>query len=183
MASRPSHSRENSASNGNNDHRPLQPSTLRQSHTPASRRGSSQGSDSAAARQPDTSPASSSASSQRKQAAAATESTPLIPADGQQHEQHQRRDPAHPGICTHGTFSPRPSSPADGIFGGRLLDDMTASETTASEPPSGVLDNAMSNILGTDDWKVWIKRRIRTKKVTQSTELAQQAGFRFTPMM
>ncbi|KAJ6440541.1 sulfate permease [Purpureocillium lavendulum] len=181
MASRPSHSRQNSASNGagsNNDHRPLQPSSLRQSHTPASRRGSSQGSDSSASRQADASPASSNGS--RGGAQAADESTPLIPADGDVED--RRRDPAHPGICTHGTFSPRPSSPADGIFAGRL-EDLAGSETTTGEAPSGVLDTAMSNILGTDDWKLWIKRRIRTKKVSQSRELAQQAGFRFTPMM
>ncbi|KND87061.1 putative sulfate transporter [Tolypocladium ophioglossoides CBS 100239] len=165
MTGRSAHSRENSASNG---HRPTQPSTLRQSHTPPSRRASGDAA-------PPPSPRSRAGSS-----GVINESTPLIHGD----EHAGRRggvSPAHPGICTHGTFSPRPSSPADGL--GPRLQDLAGSEAGDSEPPSGVLGDAMSNIEGTDDWKRWIKRRIRTKKMDQSSELAQRAGFRFTPLM
>lgn len=158
MTGRPAHSRENSASNG---HRPSQPSTLRQSHTPPRRRASR---DAASPTSPRNRPGSG--------GGVVGESTPLIQGD---------EAPAHPGICAHGTFSPRPSSPADGL--GPPLDGLAGAEAVDSESSSGALDNAMSNVVGTDDWKRWIKRRIRTKKMDQSSELAQRAGFRFTPMM
>jgi hypothetical protein len=34
-----------------------------------------------------------------------------------------------------------------------------------------------------DDWKEWLKRRMRTKKMGKSRHLAAQAGFTDTPLM
>ncbi|KAF4595090.1 sulfate transporter [Ophiocordyceps camponoti-floridani] len=59
----------------------------------------------------------------------------------------------------HGTFSPRPPSPRD---------------TVAS---------VESGASGADDWKRWLRGRMRTRKMDHSHRLAQQAGFRFTPLM
>lgn len=145
-ASRPSRSRENSASNL---HRPLQPSALRQSHTPpVARRAHSQGSNVASRRPMVDGPAG--------------ESMPLV------------AHAAHPGACNHGTFSPRPSSPTNGPGNG---DAVGSAASVVS------LESAVSHLGGTDDWKRWLKARMRTKKMGQSSQLAQQAGFRFTPLM
>jgi hypothetical protein len=46
-----------------------------------------------------------------------------------------------------------------------------------------VLDNAISHIVGHEDWKKWLKRRIRTKKMGQSSQLAEQAGLHDTTLM
>ncbi|RCI08112.1 hypothetical protein L249_6355 [Ophiocordyceps polyrhachis-furcata BCC 54312] len=87
---------------------------------------------------------------------AAGESTPLVRA-------------ALPGYLLprsrHGTFSPRPASPPNGSRSG---------DTVAS------VDSAAS---ATDDWKRWLRSRMRTRKMDQSLRLAEQAGFRFTPLM
>ncbi|RDA91575.1 hypothetical protein CP533_5985 [Ophiocordyceps camponoti-saundersi (nom. inval.)] len=87
---------------------------------------------------------------------AAGESTPLVRA-------------ALPGYLLprsrHGTFSPRPASPPNGSRSG---------DTVAS------VDSAAS---AADDWKRWLRSRMRTRKMDQSHRLAEQAGFRFTPLM
>ncbi|KJZ78645.1 hypothetical protein HIM_02036 [Hirsutella minnesotensis 3608] len=159
--SRASRRRDDPASN---DHRPLQPSALRQSHRPDS-------SDS----DPSTVnavPAAAAADDQ--ESAPATESTPLVAGDA-----HSRRrssiHPAHPGICNHGTFSPRPSSPAEGLGIGGAMGDGGAA--------NGILDGAVNPASPPDDWKRWLTSRMRTKKMDQSSQLAQQAGFRFTFLM
>lgn len=141
--SRPSHSRENSASNR---HRPLQPSALRQSHTPPVRRAHSQGNE-AASRRP----------------MVEGESAPLLSKDGQ-------RCGAGAG-ADHGTFSSRPSSPTSGLGPGGSAGSVVS------------LESALSHQGGTDDWKRWLKARMRTKKMDHSSQLAMQAGFRFTPLM
>ncbi|PFH61814.1 hypothetical protein XA68_16148 [Ophiocordyceps unilateralis] len=86
----------------------------------------------------------------------AAESTPLV-----------RALPGHMAASRyrHGTFSPRPASP---LGGARSGDTVFSVESTAS---------------GTDDWKRWLRSRMRTRKMDQSDRLAQQAGFRFTPLM
>lgn len=61
---------------------------------------------------------------------------------------------AHPGECDHGTFSPRASTP------------MGVQE----------LENHIDRMQGSDDWKSWLKQRMRTKKMGESSELAQRAG-------
>lgn len=158
--SRPAHSRENSASNG---HRPLQPSALRQSHTPpVARRAHSQGSEAASRRPMVDGPAA--------------ESTPLVAKESQQ-RCGVHAAAAHAGLCNHGTFSPRPSSPTNGLGPSGHGDAMGSGASVVS------LDSAVSQLGGTDDWKRWLKARMRTKKMDQSSQLAQQAGFRFTPLM
>lgn len=83
------------------------------------------------------------------------------------------------GAYRHGTFSPRPETPDQPLRG--------SSSDGASSPGSGTripaLDNAISNVMGSDDWKRWLRKRMRTKKMGQSSELAEQAGIRDTPLM
>jgi hypothetical protein len=89
-----------------------------------------------------------------------SESTPLI-----------HTDECTQGVCTHGTFSPRPSSPA-GLDNGFFSE---ASSETAG-PAGGDTRND-------DDWKQWLQRRMRTKKMGKSRHLAAQAGLKDTPLM
>lgn len=76
-----------------------------------------------------------------------TESTPLLISATEPPS-------VHPGKCDHGTFSPRASTP------------LGAQE----------LENAIDGMQGSDDWKSWLKQRMRTKKMGQSSELAHRAG-------
>lgn len=129
------------------DHRPLQPSTLRQSHTPPSRPGSGD----------------SNSSDAYPSIAAVGESTPLI-RDGQSGQ--------------HGTFSPRGYSPINGLFSGST-DDGDDDGERESEGQGGFF----ASLTASDEWKRWLSRRMRTTKMGQSSEIAEQAGFRDTPFM
>ncbi|KAK2609259.1 hypothetical protein QQS21_002194 [Conoideocrella luteorostrata] len=162
MAGRPTHSREDSSSN--NGHKPAQPSSLRQSQA-ASSRESSQDSG-PAFRHAVSSPAP--VDDARPDA---SESTPLIPADSHQ----RRRSTVHPGVCEHGTFSPRPMTPEEGF-------PFTPDDTVNADP-GGSFENSVSQPSSEDGWKKWFGGRIRTKRMGQSRELAQLAGFRDTPLM
>lgn len=62
---------------------------------------------------------------------------------------------AHPGECDHGTFSPRASN---SIMGQQEI------------------ERQIDGLQGSDDWKTWLKQRMRTKKMGDSSELAQRAG-------
>ncbi|KAL7806399.1 sulfate transporter family domain-containing protein [Trichoderma aethiopicum] len=129
------------------DHRPLQPSTLRQSHTPPSRPGSGD----------------SNSSDAYPSIATVGESTPLI-RDGQSGQ--------------HGTFSPRGYSPINGLFSGST-DDGDDDGERESEGQGGFF----ASLTASDEWKRWLSRRMRTTKMGQSSEIAEQAGFRDTPFM
>jgi hypothetical protein len=76
---------------------------------------------------------------------------------------------------SHGTFSPRASSPT-GLFSGSTDD---GSDSLRSTGNGGIF----ASLLGGDDWKRWLTRRMRTTKMGHSSELAEQAGFRDTPFM
>lgn len=98
----------------------------------------------------------------------ANESTPLIPDE----------PVVHPGACDHGTFSPRASSPiVESIHGhghgiGGVLGD-GSSPIDMYSAPSG----------GSDDWKAWLKSKMKTTKMGQSRELAERAGVNDTTLM
>lgn len=168
-----SHSRNSSS----NDHRPAQPSALRQAFS-ARHDSSDNREDQGTVPSPPTSPGP--ASRAAISYAFASESTPLI--QGQPDSSNSRRNgihPAHPGVCSHGTFSPRPSSPT--ITAHSIDDD--GSDTAGSGTHIPVLDDAITTIVGHDDWKRWLKHRIRTKKMGHSRVLAEQAGFEDTTSM
>ncbi|CAM1510882.1 Fc.00g083950.m01.CDS01 [Cosmosporella sp. VM-42] len=63
----------------------------------------------------------------------------------------------------------------------RSTDD--SSETAGSGTHIPVIDDAISTIVGSDDWKKWFHKRIRTKKMGQSRRLAEEAGFQDTTLM
>lgn len=163
---RPSHNRSSSYSG---DYRPAQPSNLRQSHRVPS----------ISAHHSDPHGSSTILPSEATSSAEATESTPLI--QGQIIEPRGRRPsihPAHDGLCTHGTFSPRASSPTEPFFN-QNWDD----ESTSAAGSSHKHSDSDSAVPGNEDWQRWLKRRIKTRRMGQSRELAEQAGIRDTPMM
>ena len=108
----------------------------------------------------------------------ASESTPLIAPDSPEECHHHSH--AHGGRCDHGTFSPRPESPV--TLSTRVTDE-EGSNTPETGTTIGVLDDAITGIVGHDDWKRWLGKRMRTRKMGQSRQLAEQAGFRDTPLM
>lgn len=174
MSGRSSHSRTNSTSN---EYRPAQPSALRQSltaqHPYIDEEGRAAASTTAIPFSPPESP-SQSPGRTAVTGVLTSESTPLLPS--------QRRGsfhPAHPGVCSHGTFSPRPMSPATITEG---FDD-GASDTAASGTHIPVLDDAITTIVGHEDWKKWLKKRMTTKKMGNSSRLAERAGVQDTPYM
>ncbi|CCE29460.1 related to sulphate transporter proteins [Claviceps purpurea 20.1] len=168
MTGQPARRREDSSSN--NDHRPLQPSTLRQSHVASSRESSQDSGPEFREALPPSSP------DEYEHRTNPSESTPLIPAE----RSRRRRSTAHPGICEHGTFSPRPTSPLEAEF------PFPAGATAADADSTGLFDNSAyktSSDGGIAGWKLWFGGRMRTRKMGQSRELAQQAGFHDTPLM
>ncbi|PHH82166.1 hypothetical protein CDD82_6788 [Ophiocordyceps australis] len=162
MTTRPSQSRETSATS---NHRPLQPSSLRHSHTPLSSSESS------------TSTADPRSTYDNDEP---TEATPLCNDSADAFSaRHPAAASTRPRSGTHGTFSSRSSSQGYAAATASVNAGLSVNESL----DSSILDNAVSQFIGTDDWKRWIKKRIRTKKMDQSTALARQAGFRFTPQM
>lgn len=181
MSNRPSHSRTNSST----DHRPTQPSALRQALS-AQGRNQNDSSTLGSPGSPTSAPVASPPESPGHPHGAtineifANESTPLI--DGNKQRPSNRRGsvhPAHPGVCSHGTFSPRPMSPTLTM---RSTDE-DGSETAGSGTHIPVLDNAITTIVGHEDWKRWLKKRMRTKTMGHSSMLAEQAGFEDTAYM
>ncbi|KAH7324904.1 sulfate transporter family-domain-containing protein [Stachybotrys elegans] len=148
-------SRPSHSRNSSFDHRPAQPSALRRTIT-------ANAPDEQDDRHDRPSPPASPGPATRS-STFATESTPLILS---------RDAPVHDGACDHGTFSPRPSSPT-GLRQASLFSD--GSET----PVSGVGSTDRPD----DDWKRWLKKRMRTKKMGQTRHLARQAGFQDTALM
>jgi hypothetical protein len=97
--------------------------------------------------------------------------TPLVSPNRRASTVH----PARAGICTHGTFGPKPESPEP------LPSDGSSTPGFGTRIP--VLDNAILAVVGHDDWKKRLKRRVRTKKMGRSHEMAERAGIRDTPFM
>ncbi|KAF4976597.1 hypothetical protein FZEAL_6757 [Fusarium zealandicum] len=183
MAARPSHSRNNSST----DHRPSQPSALRQalnaqrSGEDSSRPRSNDGGSSPTSGHFASPPASPGPATRASiDNIFASESTPLMQSsDSPLNRRRGSIHPAHPGVCSHGTFSPRPTSPTMTM---RSIDE-DGSETAGSGTHIPALDNAITTIVGHEDWKRWLSRRMRTKKMGHSSVLAEQAGFEDTSLM
>ncbi|KHN95067.1 sulfate transporter [Metarhizium album ARSEF 1941] len=166
-----SHHREDSSSS--KSHRPIQPSSLRQSH-PASSRDSSQESG-PAFRHAVPSGEENTAQGETSIGRNANESTPLIPDGGG--AQRRRSSAVHPGVCNHGTFSPRPTTPDEAFPFTFTRDDAVAAG------PGEFLDNSSSQESTEEGWKRWFSGRIRTRRMGQTRELAHQAGLRDMPLM
>ncbi|XDG09802.1 hypothetical protein ABKA04_009417 [Annulohypoxylon sp. FPYF3050] len=130
------------------DHAPITPSTLRQSRTVSSSSMS------------DDTPGHLAGPSTRHEPSAdeTTETTSLL------HNDH-----AHDGPCDHGTFSPRVSSPPSrgGVFDAEI-GSVADSDGSGSVPSSDTLLKG--------SWRKTFSSRVKSKKMTDSSTLAQQHG-------
>ncbi|KAI0892062.1 sulfate transporter family-domain-containing protein [Annulohypoxylon nitens] len=130
------------------DHAPITPSTLRQSRTVSSSSMS------------DDTPGHLAGPSTRHEPFAdeTTETTSLL------HNDH-----AHDGPCDHGTFSPRVSSPPSrgGVFDAEI-GSVADSDGSGSVPSSDTLLKG--------SWRKTFSSRVKSKKMTDSSTLAQQHG-------
>ncbi|KAL0945020.1 sulfate transporter [Colletotrichum truncatum] len=83
----------------------------------------------------------------------------------------------NPGSYANGTFSPRPASPTASA---RSADFDRPSSSASSIP---ILDSMLTTITGDDHWRKRFIRSIKSKKMTTSRTLAEQAGFQDTLWM
>jgi hypothetical protein len=86
----------------------------------------------------------------------------------------------HEGPCNHGTFSPRPTSPTNSLFAG----SHTHSDAESDAPMPGV-DGVLSasSAKRAKSWKKQWALRIKSKKMSTSSALAQQHGFKDSALM
>ncbi|KJR84910.1 uncharacterized protein SPSK_08552 [Sporothrix schenckii 1099-18] len=115
--------------------------------------------------------------SQAGPSAAPSESTALL------QDVLNDRHCSHAGSCNHGTFSPRPASPA-------LADDNSDTGIdSARDGPSGsipIIDGLISTITGSRNSSTWrrrLVRNVRSKKMSSSSALAERHGLTDTGSM
>ncbi|KAK8051479.1 sulfate transporter 4.1 [Apiospora rasikravindrae] len=165
MASgRPQPTRTNSRQAG--DHAPLNPSGLRQSQTLSStslHRENQDGTHFASS--PDATDVqdyevSRPGPSSPKSPDESTETTSLL------HEH------AHPGPCSHGTFSPRAGSPMGSSY-----------KTTDTDTGSLAGSEQDGDRAARISWKRALSAKVKSKKMTSSGALAEQHGFKDSPLM
>ncbi len=91
------------------------------------------------------------------------------------------RECSHEGLCSHGTFSPRPSSPAASIQSSETGQD----SGSGSENALPIIDGIISTLTGQRDtsWRRKWARNLRSRKMSTSSALAERHGFKDTGMM
>jgi hypothetical protein len=90
---------------------------------------------------------------------------------------------SHAGSCNHGTFSPRPSSPAPSDSGSDTGVDSAGDGPSASIP---IIDGLISTVTGSRNSSTWrrsLARKVRSKKMSTSSILAERHGLTDTGSM
>lgn len=156
----------NSNSSNSHNHAPSTPSGLRQSYTAGS------GPSSPELPRPGPSRTASAASS--SQLRPASESTALL-GDAFYNEH------AHEGPCDHGTFSPRPASPTASLpYQNNVsqLGSRAPSPGASSENSLPIIDSVVAFVSakGAPDWRKRWARRMKSKTMHRSSELAERHG-------
>ena len=115
-------------------------------------------------------------SARNHSSAAPTESTSLLRGVV------DMREHVHDGPCNHGTFSPRPSSPTqsvDGTDGAR-----SPSPGASSESSLPTINGVLAAVTGNrHDWKRKWASRIKSKKMSTSSALAERHGLKDSTIM
>ncbi|PKS05993.1 hypothetical protein jhhlp_007826 [Lomentospora prolificans] len=137
------------SSTGRQDHLPTTPSGLRQSHTPS------------ATNSPTDENTHESSSYFRDSRAA--RSMPILPTETSSLLDQLNEGPSHRG-SGHGTFSP---SGASEETGSELVSDYESESQSAAGDPSAPRGKS---------WRARISKRIKSKKIRNSRQLARQAG-------
>lgn len=85
------------------------------------------------------------------------------------------RQHVHDGPCDHGTFSPRPSSPTS------LHSSQEDELQSPSDSESG--NSRRTKELGKNDWRRKWASKIKSKKMSSSSALAERHGVKHTWFM
>lgn len=98
------------------------------------------------------------------------------------------REHAHEGPCSHGTFSPQPSSPTNGFsrsVNASLNGSRAPSPGASSESSLPIIDSVVAYVAakGAPDWRKRWAKRMRTKTMGRSSELAQRHGVKDNAFM
>ncbi|KKY36956.1 putative sulfate transporter [Diaporthe ampelina] len=98
------------------------------------------------------------------------------------------REHAHEGPCSHGTFSPQPSSPTNGFsrsLNASLNGSRAPSPGASSESSLPILDSVVAYVAakGAPDWRKRWAKRMRTKTMGRSSELAERHGVKDNAFM
>lgn len=167
MASNPNPS--NNSNTNSNVHAPSTPSGLRQSYTLS----------------PDSSPEALRSSPPQSRPTGptrvASETTGLL-------TDVLYRDHAHEGPCDHGTFSPRPISP-EASLGPSYYHSQNGSRApspgASSESSLPIIDSVVAFVAakGAPDWRNRWAKRMKSKTMSRSSELAERHGVKDSPFM
>jgi MFS superfamily sulfate permease-like transporter len=92
------------------------------------------------------------------------------------------RESAHEGPCNHGTFSPRPLSPASEDI---LADSLSLSESEPESPGLHTIDGVLSagSHKKRKSWPKQWASKMRSKKMSTSSALAERHGVEDSPLM
>lgn len=154
------------------DHAPAQPSSLRQSYTTRSDSPPVSPGFSPRLENDETVAGLSLAGPSEPHRAARTEATPLLRGVV------DLREHAHDGPCNHGTFSPRPLSPtSDRSYSPSLTD----TDSDLGNVP--IIDGLMNKISGKKNWRRRWVHRIKSKKMSTSSALAERHGIKDDALM
>jgi hypothetical protein len=87
------------------------------------------------------------------------------------------REHVHEGPCNHGTFSPRPTSPTSSLH-----DSISPSESEAEASLPGI-DGVLSEASRRRSWKKRWAAKLRSKKMSTSSALAERHGVKDSVLM
>lgn len=152
------------------DHTPAHPSGLRQIYTASS---TSSVDEAAGPPSPESSNRPSAPNVAGPSRQRPTEATSLLGAALDFREQ------AHEGPCNHGTFSPRPTSPTSSI----QADSISPSESEAETSLPGIDGVLSEESRRRRNWKRRWASKMRSKKMSTSSALAEQHGVRDSALM
>lgn len=86
---------------------------------------------------------------------------------------------AHEGPCNHGTFSPRPGSPSSSMRGYEGPEQPTPGPESALP----IMDGFFTTISRDGDWRRRWASKMKSKKMSTSSALAERHGVKHTSMM
>ncbi|KAL8297643.1 hypothetical protein RB597_007276 [Gaeumannomyces tritici] len=171
------------ASSGVNAHAPANPSGLRQSYTRPLSSSSSNASgaalNAAVAGDGDDDDKADDAVLAKRQDAGPGEHRPVGKRAPTENTGLLRGEQVHEGPCNHGTFSPRPSSPTTSILSS--VPSITPSESSVLLQDGVTVPAA--GAAGDPNWRRNWAKRIRSRKMANSTALAEQHGIKDSTLM
>lgn len=110
-----------------------------------------------------------------------TERTSLLASVGAEYRDHSADGACNHGVlCNHGTFSPRPMSPTDGAADQHA---MSGSESDGSLPAIDASLSPEEARKKRKSWKKQLASRMKSKKMSTSSALAERHGVRDSAFM